>query len=104
MVKQKRLQWITTIMAVGAIFWISTPVPAALSAEAPTMGTVYPDFSEGILKSAKLEKMDKSLLLKAKGFEIRDRIHPTQTEFSDFIMACCRLTCDVVIDSILSHH
>ena len=72
MIKQKRLQWIITIMAVGAILWISTPISSALSAEAPTMGTVYPDFSEGILKSAKLEKMDKSLLLKAKGFEIKD--------------------------------
>jgi len=61
-----------TIMAVEAILWISTPISAALSAEAPTMGKAYPDFSEGILKSAKLEKMDKSLLLKAKGFEIRD--------------------------------
>ena len=61
-----------TIMAVGAILWITTPVPAALSAEAPTMGKAYPDFSEGILNSAKLEKMDKSMLLKAKGFAIRD--------------------------------
>ena len=65
-----------TIMAVGTILWATTPISAALSAEAPdmgmAMGTAYPDFSEGILKSAKLEKMDKSLLLKAKGFEIRD--------------------------------
>jgi len=61
-----------TIMAVGTILWMITPISAALSAEAPTMGTAYPDFSEGILKSATLEKMDKSLLLKAKGFEIRD--------------------------------
>jgi thioredoxin 1 len=72
MIKQKRLQWITTILAVVAILWISTPISAALSAEAPTMGKAYPDFSEGILKSAKLEKMNKSLLLKTKGFEIRD--------------------------------
>ena len=72
MIKQKRLQWMITIMAVGTILWMITPISAALSAEAPTMGTAYPDFSEGILKSAKLEKMDKSLLLKAKGFEIRD--------------------------------
>ena len=72
MIKQKRLQWMITIMAVGTILWMITPISAALSAEAPTMGTAYPDFSEGILKSATLEKMDKSLLLKAKGFEIRD--------------------------------
>ncbi len=72
MIKQKRLQWITTIMAVGTILWILTPISAALSAEAPTMGAAYPDFSEGVLKSAKLEKMGKSLLLKAKGFEIKD--------------------------------
>ena len=72
MIKQKRLQWITTIMAVGTILWILTPISAALSAEAPTMGAAYPDFSEGVLKSAKLEKLGKSLLLKAKGFEIKD--------------------------------
>ena len=72
MMKQKQLQWMITIMAIGTILWATTPISAALSAEAPTMGTAYPDFSEGILKSAKLEKMDKSLLLKAKGFEIRD--------------------------------
>ena len=72
MIKQKRLQWIITIMAVGTVLWISTPISAALSAEVPTMGKAYPEFSEGILKSAKLEKMDRSLLLKANGFEIKD--------------------------------
>ena len=72
MIKQQRLQWILAIMAVGAILWMITPVTSALSAEAPTMGESYPDFSEGILESAKLEKMGKGLLLKAKGFEIRD--------------------------------
>ncbi len=72
MIKQKRLQWMITIMAVGTVLWMTTPIPAALSTEAPTMGAAYPDFSEGVLKSAKLEKMDKSLLLKAKGFEIKD--------------------------------
>jgi thiol-disulfide isomerase/thioredoxin len=72
MIKQQRLQWIITIIAVGTILWTSTPVTTALSAGTLTMGEVYPDFSEGILESAKLEKMDKRLLLKTNGFEIRD--------------------------------
>ena len=72
MIKQQRLQWIITIIAVGTILWTTTPVTTALSAGALTVGEAYPDFSEGILESAKLEKMDKSLLLKTNGFEIRD--------------------------------
>lgn len=72
MIKQQRMQWIITIIAVGAILWTSTPITTALSAGSLTMGEAYPDFSEGILESAKLEKMDKGLLLKADGFEIRD--------------------------------
>lgn len=72
MIKQQRLQWIITIIAVGTILWTSTPVTTALSAGTLTMGEAYPDFSEGILESAKLEKMDKGLLLKTNGFEIRD--------------------------------
>ncbi len=72
MIKQQRLQWIITIIAVGTILWTSTPITTALSAGTLTMGEAYPDFSEGILESAKLEKMDKSLLLKTNGFEIRD--------------------------------
>ena len=72
MIKQQRLQWIITIIAVGTILWTTTPVTTALSAGALTVGEAYPDFSEGILESAKLEKMDKSLILKTNGFEIRD--------------------------------
>ncbi|MCP4577317.1 MAG: thioredoxin family protein [Deltaproteobacteria bacterium] len=72
MIKQQRLQWIITIIAVGTILWTSTPITTALSAGSLTMGEVYPDFSEGILESAKLEKMEKSLLLKTNGFEVRD--------------------------------
>ena len=72
MIKQQRLQWIITIIAVGTILWTTTPVTTALSAGTLTVGEAYPDFSEGILESAKLEKMDKSLLLKTNGFEIRD--------------------------------
>ena len=72
MIKQQRLQWIITIIAVGTILWMSTPVTPALSAGTLTMGEAYPDFSEGILESAKLEKLDKGLLLKTNGFEIKD--------------------------------
>jgi len=72
MIRNKRLQWIITVMAFGAFLWVATPVPETLTAETPTMGEAYPGFSEGILKSARLEKMDKGVLLKANGFEIND--------------------------------
>ena len=72
MIKQKRLQWVMTIIMIGTIFWAATPTTIALTAEALTLGEAYPDFTGGILKSAKLEKMDKGLLLKTDGFEIRD--------------------------------
>ena len=72
MIKQQRLRWIIAIIAVGTLLWMITPVTVALSAETPTMGETYPDASDGILGSARLEKMDKSLLLKADDFEIRD--------------------------------
>ena len=72
MIKHHRLQWIIAIIVVGTFFCLTAPVTSTLSAEHPTMGESYPDFSEGILESAKLEKMDKGLLLKANGFEIKD--------------------------------
>ena len=72
MIKHHRLQWIIAIIVVGTFFCLTAPATSTLSAEHPTMGESYPDFSEGILESAKLEKMDKGLLLKAKDFEIRD--------------------------------
>jgi thioredoxin 1 len=67
--RQKPFHWI--VMAMGIIFWMTTPISQALSAEAKTLGEAYPEFSEGVLKSAKMEKMDENVLLKAHGFEIK---------------------------------
>jgi thioredoxin 1 len=67
--RQKPFHWI--VMAMGIIFWMTTPISQALSAEAQTLGEAYPEFAEGVLKSAKMEKMDENVLLKAHGFEIK---------------------------------
>jgi len=72
MIKQNRLQWFAAIIAFATLACMAISYLAPLSAEANTLGETYPEFSEGILKSAKLEKMDKGLLLKADGFEIKD--------------------------------
>ena len=72
MIKQQRLQWIITIVMFGVFFGFSIPITSALTAETHTMGEAYPDFSDGILKTARLEKMDKDILLKTNVFEIRD--------------------------------
>ena len=72
MKKQKQLRRLFTLMAVGFIFWATTPISPAFSAGAPTLGEAYPEFAEGVLKSAKMEKMDNNnMLLKANGFEIK---------------------------------
>ena len=70
--QQRRLQWILTVIMFGSICWTTIPATRALTAEAPTMEEAYPDFSDGILKSARLIKMDKGLLLQADGFKIQD--------------------------------
>ncbi len=72
MIKQKPHKWMLAIIAFAAISCIASVVIAITDATAKTMEEVYPQFSEGILKSAKLEKMDNHLLLKADGFEIKD--------------------------------
>jgi thiol-disulfide isomerase/thioredoxin len=72
MIKQNRIQWFATIIAFATFACMTISYLAPLSAEANTLGETYPEFSEGILKSAKLEKMDKRFLLKADGFEIKD--------------------------------
>lgn len=59
-------------MGFVAILWMTLPVSGAFSKATQTMSEAYPEVSEGILKSAQLEKLDKGLLLKADGFEIRD--------------------------------
>lgn len=72
MIKQNRLQRFATIIAFATLACMTISYLAPMSAEANTLGETYPEFSEGVLKSAKLEKMDKGLLLKADGFEIKD--------------------------------
>ena len=72
MKKQKRLRWIITILIIGAIFWMTTPISMALTAESPTLAEAYPDFADGILKSARLVKMDKGLLLQTDHFKIQE--------------------------------
>ncbi|HKI47760.1 MAG TPA: thioredoxin family protein [Desulfobacteria bacterium] len=72
MIKQNRIQWFATIIAFATLACMTISYLAPMSAEANTLGETYPEFSEGILKSAKLEKMDKGFLLKADGFEIKD--------------------------------
>jgi len=72
MIKQNRLQRFVTIIAFATLAYMATSISEPFSAEARTLGEAYPEFSEGILKFAKLEKMDKDMLLKAAGFEIRD--------------------------------
>ncbi len=70
MKKQQRLQWVITIIIIGVIFWTTTPISMALTAEAPTLAETYPDFADGILKSARLVKLDKGLILQADHFSI----------------------------------
>ncbi len=72
MKKQQRLQWIITILIIGAIFWTTTPISMALTAESPTLAETYPDYADGILKSARLVKMDKGLLLQTDRFKIQE--------------------------------
>ena len=72
MIKQQRLQWVITIIIIGTICWITAPVGTVPAAETSTMAEVYPDFADGILKSAKLVKMDKGLLLQTDRFKIQD--------------------------------
>ena len=72
MMKQEGFKRIITVLGFAAMLWITLPVSGAFSKTAPTMSEAYPEVSEGILKSAQLEKMDKGLLLKADGFEIKD--------------------------------
>jgi thiol-disulfide isomerase/thioredoxin len=72
MIKQNRLQRFATIIAFATLACMTISYLAPMSAEANTLGETYPEFSEGILKSAKLEIMDNGLLLKADGFEIKD--------------------------------
>jgi hypothetical protein len=72
MIKQNRLHWFATIIAFATFACMTISYLAPMSAEANTWGETYPEFSEGILKSAKLEKMENGLLLKADGFEIKD--------------------------------
>ena len=72
MMKQERFKRIITVLGFTAILWMTLPPSGAFSKAARTMSEAYPEVSEGILKSAQLEKLDKGLLLKADGFEIRD--------------------------------
>ena len=70
--QQRRLQWILTAIMIGSIYWTTIPATSALTAETSTMAEAYPDFADGILKSARLIKMDRGLLLQTDGFKIQD--------------------------------
>ncbi len=73
MIKEKRVRfsgWV--IITVACLLWMTIPPSTALSEEGKTLGQAYPGFFDGILASAKLEKLKEPVLLKADGFEITD--------------------------------
>ena len=71
MMKQKEVKWLAAF-ATMAFLCMGCLISSATGIETKTLGETYPGFSEGILASARLEKMDEPLLLKASGFEITD--------------------------------
>ena len=68
---KKWMVWGLAALLISAFFYLQPVLLSAFAENAPTVESVYPGLAKGVLQSAILTEMDKRVLLKGDGVEIK---------------------------------